>query len=554
MAAIRNLRNLVLSGVDDAHVQKVCKFITNEKMVAGSRLFPFRFYTAYDVLGELEHLSTKRIDTKALTNRGKFAKKPIVVVKVEKMMKKQKTMNKKAIEVFRKALDKAVKIATVKNIPPIKGVTVIVCSAGSEMIKNLGNKSLSQCSLLAHAALLLGLMCQSCAEESQFWIYDCIQAKQVPLKDSDGDQDTNKSLLARVKKIHEQFQESVSGWIGPSTVSALMDPNPENLGPLVRFLTEKFWIDNFVWIHGKASDQEQTSLEDFISLYRQLINPDLFFVSVDVEGSGRRTEDDRLTRHPKDLRLSGFSEQIFLCLANSGSQVDQVENVDKRHKLPISLNIPEDRALPDPTSELKNFGSLHWRRVRVFISSTFMDMHGERDLLNRFVFPELARRCRKICVDILAIDLRWGLPHFGDQHDSQLAAVRQVRACIDEIDRCNFFIGFLGERYGWKPQLESISESSSFEAKSLAQKIGHVYKPGMSITELEMNYAALGSSPASKRDRVFFFLRDPTQLEKGVPLDFEHHFKTGSREDVARLEALKDKILRSGYEVSAFSC
>ena len=152
MAAIRNLRNLVLSGVDDAHVQKVCKFITNEKMVAGSRLFPFRFYTAYDVLGELEHLSTKRIDTKALTNRGKFAKKPIVVVKVEKMMKKQKTMNKKAIEVFRKALDKAVKIATVKNIPPIKGVTVIVCSAGSEMIKNLGNKSLSQCSLLAQLA------------------------------------------------------------------------------------------------------------------------------------------------------------------------------------------------------------------------------------------------------------------------------------------------------------------------------------------------------------------------------------------------------------------
>jgi hypothetical protein len=50
MAAIRNLRNLVLSGIDDAHVNKVCQFITNEKMVAGSRLFPFRFYTAYDVL------------------------------------------------------------------------------------------------------------------------------------------------------------------------------------------------------------------------------------------------------------------------------------------------------------------------------------------------------------------------------------------------------------------------------------------------------------------------------------------------------------------------
>ena len=57
MAAIRNLRNLVLSGIDDAHVTKVCQMLTNEKMVAGSRLFPFRFYTAYDVLEELDTFS-----------------------------------------------------------------------------------------------------------------------------------------------------------------------------------------------------------------------------------------------------------------------------------------------------------------------------------------------------------------------------------------------------------------------------------------------------------------------------------------------------------------
>jgi telomerase protein component 1 len=59
MAAIRNLRNLVLSGVDDDHVQKVCKMLTNEKMVAGSRLFPFRFFTAYDILDDLEAFSNE---------------------------------------------------------------------------------------------------------------------------------------------------------------------------------------------------------------------------------------------------------------------------------------------------------------------------------------------------------------------------------------------------------------------------------------------------------------------------------------------------------------
>jgi hypothetical protein len=65
-----------------------------------------------------------------------------------------------------------------------------------------------------------------------------------------------------------------------------------------------------------------------------------------------------------------------------------------------------------------------------------------------------------------------------------------------------------------------------------------------------MNYAALGSTPSSKRDRVFFFLRDPSNLGKAVPAEFEHHFRSDSREDEARLDNLKERILRSGYEVS----
>ena len=36
----------------------------------------------------------------------------------------------------------------------------------------------------------------------------------------------------------------------------------------------------------------------------------------------------------------------------------------------------------------------HWRTVRVFISSTFNDMHGERDVLTRVVFPQLNNICK----------------------------------------------------------------------------------------------------------------------------------------------------------------
>jgi len=49
-----------------------------------------------------------------------------------------------------------------------------------------------------------------------------------------------------------------------------------------------------------------------------------------------------------------------------------------------------------------------WRTVRVFISSTFRDMQGERDHLVRVVFPELKKLCREKRVHLVDVELRWG--------------------------------------------------------------------------------------------------------------------------------------------------
>ena len=45
----------------------------------------------------------------------------------------------------------------------------------------------------------------------------------------------------------------------------------------------------------------------------------------------------------------------------------------------------------------------------MFISSTFRDMHGERDLLTRFVLPELRARAHQHCINVYEVDLRWGV-------------------------------------------------------------------------------------------------------------------------------------------------
>lgn len=49
--------------------------------------------------------------------------------------------------------------------------------------------------------------------------------------------------------------------------------------------------------------------------------------------------------------------------------------------------------------------------ARVFISSTFRDFTEERDLLVKRVFPALRAKLRERLVDLVDVDLRWGIPN-----------------------------------------------------------------------------------------------------------------------------------------------
>ena len=60
---------------------------------------------------------------------------------------------------------------------------------------------------------------------------------------------------------------------------------------------------------------------------------------------------------------------------------------------------------------------LAWKTIRVFISSTFRDMHGERDLLTKYVFPELRCWCYNYFLNLYEVDLRWGITERQSQSD-----------------------------------------------------------------------------------------------------------------------------------------
>ena len=142
------------------------------------------------------------------------------------------------------------------------------------------------------------------------------------------------------------------------------------------------------------------------------------------------------------------------------------------------------------------------REIRVFLSSTFRDMEAERNYLMTSVFPDIRRYCSERQVSFTEIDLRWGIT------EEESKQGRTVEICLDEINRCRkyppFFIGFLGERYGWIPQQQDLAVWLSDNNDSpYASEIHGALVQGISVTELEVQYAFLNEEQPADHSRIF---------------------------------------------------
>ena len=172
-----------------------------------------------------------------------------------------------------------------------------------------------------------------------------------------------------------------------------------------------------------------------------------------------------------------------------------------------------------------------WKTVRIFISSTFKDMHAERDYLVRFVFPRLREDLIKRRIHLVDVDLRWGVTSEQDA----------METCREIIDECRpRFICMLGGRYGWTPSGQEFS-----------------------ITASEVQYAVLSQSDQTQYH--FFYFRDPRitasipekaarsigYREFAQPEDIKQYglekAEELARERANKLEQLKQEIVSAGF-------
>lgn len=123
------------------------------------------------------------------------------------------------------------------------------------------------------------------------------------------------------------------------------------------------------------------------------------------------------------------------------------------------------------------------RRIRVFLSSTFQDMQPERDYLVKHTFPAIKAIAEKRHVDFSVVDLRWGVT------EEEAREGKTIEICLNAIDDTRpYFIGLIGDRYGWCPEVKDIKNNKRL--LTLYPWVEDCIREKLSITEMEVRYGA----------------------------------------------------------------
>ena len=167
------------------------------------------------------------------------------------------------------------------------------------------------------------------------------------------------------------------------------------------------------------------------------------------------------------------------------------------------------------------------RQIRVFISSTFQDMQDERDYLMKRTFPKLRKLAAERDVTLTELDLRWGIT------EEEAKSGKVVEICLREIENSiPFFIGIIGNRYGWVPEKKDISENVTDRFKD----VNNYLERHLSVTEMEMQFGVL----QRKEDmHAYFYIKEGEEKE--------------NTDNPEMLERLKKEVKASRYPSTIYS-
>nr|XP_025847862.1 telomerase protein component 1 [Vulpes vulpes] len=559
MALLRNLCNLLRVGVSARHHELTLQMLQQEKSVIHSRQFPFRFLNAHDAINNLEAqlknkasplpsntklmrliMSRNAKQDKTWTYRRypynpsrrqlrNTMRVPVVYqqLKWEKLKLEKARRGRCAGELlarYRQALETAVNISVKHNLPPLPGRTLLayLTDVGTD---ELCPKSNPQGPPLNYVLLLLGMVM---ARAEQVSVLLCGRGTVMV-----ADARAEEGVLRTAGVLQAQAQAQELNKEGEWSVHTFGKY-------LLSLAAQRVPLDRVVLF---GNTMYGSLVNEAKQLFWQHVNPKCLFVSVPLE----RTYNILPDSNPNDVTLSGYSDGILKFIAERGASrlLEHVGQMDKIFKIPpspgktgeLSLRPLEESTLSPPAP----ISPPGWRSIRLFISSTFRDMHGERDLLLRAVLPALQAQAAHRRLGLRAIDLRWGIP------EEETRRNRQLEVCLGEVESSQLFVGILGSRYGYVPADYNLPEHPHFR---WAQQ----YPPGRSVTEMEVMQFLDRARRLQPSAQALIYLRDSSFLSS-VPDAWKSDFTSESEEAARRITELKSFLSRQqGVTCRSYPC
>lgn len=448
---------------------------------------------------------------------------------------------------YKVALDNALKVATTYNVSPISGRSIILLYLGHEMTtktSKAANRLGKRVNTVADIGALLALMFKYSCEHSKFIVFEHGYV-HVNVELQEGTILDNMQRLVNLRNI-QQSPGQLTDTVYPRRV-------------LDDILQRKETYDNFILLGPGVTDVEYQ--KQFLRKYRTLVNDRLLFVNVNLTVDSCSLTQNVDFDHQNDVCISGFSDSILRFVAERGNQgqLVHVDNIHTAYDLP-ELKWKKKTMTAEEESELSRLEqrlslverpnrlklivpAREWRTVKVFISSTFRDMHAERDLLARTIFPLLRSKLAAYFINVYEIDLRWGITETEANHNQTLDV------CLSQVLASDYFLGILGERYG------NVAHSPYTVRANPALRWLDSYPVGASITELEIETQLRKfNEKTDLLERSFFYFRD-SSFVKDVPADLLNHFVDENDFHRLRLDQLKQKIRSRSLEIyDGYSC
>lgn len=335
MAMLRNIRNMLITGVDNETHHKVFEKLRNPDVIQNSRMFPFRFLSAYESAKvNLEELHKIKTDPDYVPPQptGKRSLSYKAKVKVP-----QNVPSQEILDGYKEALEESIKLATALNVSPIRGHTVIFCDASGSMRTKISSGPMGSVRTCMDLGYLFGIMLRHVCESCEVLLVSSPNPPATPKcwRNVELTGENIFNLLEQVNLISDEMGRS----------------NEYPYDWFDDMISEKKWIDNIIIFSDMIISDTCSEMFDrtssyessyeVLKKYRDTVNPEVRYITVDLAGYGRDMLGVNFESQFKNIVIGGYSDAILKLVSSTqttqAGAVRECKAVKRGHNLDSKL-------------------------------------------------------------------------------------------------------------------------------------------------------------------------------------------------------------------------